>query len=63
MQFGSLDLRVVPVAFAPILLEEAGSDNVSRFPRAMCQVESADGHSGMAWTEWNQPQGQAPGPP
>jgi hypothetical protein len=56
MQIGPLDLRVTPTAFAPILLTDDEGGRVSRFPRAMCRVEAADGQSGVAWTEWNQPQ-------
>ena len=27
----------------------------ARFPRALCRFETADGRSGVGWTEWNQP--------
>ena len=50
-----LDLAVTPVAFAPVLL--AGDQGqVSRFPRAWCDVRAADGRHGQGWFEWNQPQ-------
>ena len=49
-----LDLLLEPVAFAPSLL--TFEDKVDRFPRALCRVEAADGRTGWAWTEWNQPQ-------
>ena len=53
---GDLVLDVAPVAFAPILLV-APDGRVSRFPRALCRVtEPATGRTGVAWTEWNQPQ-------
>jgi hypothetical protein len=51
-----LDLLVAPVAFAPVLLV-ADDGRVSRFPRAWCRFEAADGRIGHGWTEWNQPQG------
>jgi hypothetical protein len=56
---GSLgDLAVTPLGFGPI--ELVGDDGrVSRFPRAMCRFTSADGRSGVGWTEWNQPQSPA----
>ena len=53
---GELDLTVTPVAFAPVLLT-ADDGRVSRFPRAWCRFDAADGRSGHGWTEWNQPQG------
>ena len=28
----------------------------ARFPRALCRFETADGRSGVGWTEWNQPE-------
>jgi hypothetical protein len=52
---GDLALTVTPVAFSPVLLE-AGDGRVSRFPRAWCRFEAADGRTGHGWTEWNQPQ-------
>ena len=55
MQLGDLELTVMPIGFAPILLEGADG-RVARLPRAMCRFESATGASGYGWTEWNQPQ-------
>jgi hypothetical protein len=55
MQLGSLDLAVEPVGLAPVLLVDGA--RVSRFPRALCQVTETGGRRGVAWTEWNQPQG------
>jgi hypothetical protein len=56
MQLGGLDLDVTPIEFAPILLTDPFEGRVSRFPRAMCRVQAADGRAGVSWTEWNQPQ-------
>jgi hypothetical protein len=55
---GELDLAVEPVAFAPVHLvdDEGGTVRTSRFPRALCRFEAADGRRGVGWTEWNQPQ-------
>ena len=55
-QIGELDLRVEPVAFAPVLLT-AADGRVSRFPRAWTRFVASDGRIGHGWTEWNQPQG------
>jgi len=49
-----LGLTLEPVAFAPALL--TFEDKVDRFPRALCRTTAADGRTGWAWTEWNQPQ-------
>jgi hypothetical protein len=53
IEIGELALAIQPVSFAPALL--TWQDKVSRFPRALCRVEAADGRAGLAWTEWNQP--------
>jgi hypothetical protein len=53
---GSLDLRIDPVAFGPVVLE-APDGRVSRFPRALARFAAADGRSGLGWIEWNQPDG------
>ncbi len=53
-RIADLDLRLEPVAFAPVLLT-ADDGRVSRFPRAWCRYEAADGRVGHGWTEWNQP--------
>jgi hypothetical protein len=54
---GPLELSIEPVAFSPVHLvdEDGGTRRVSRFPRALCRFEAADGRSGVGWTEWNQP--------
>jgi len=54
-KIGDLDLRVEPVAFAPVLLT-ADDGRVSRFPRAWTRFVASDGRTGHGWTEWNQPQ-------
>ena len=55
---GTLELAVEPLAFAPVDLvdDDAGVVRRSRFPRALCRFEAADGRRGVGWTEWNQPQ-------
>lgn len=55
---GPLDLAVELVAFSPVHLvdDDGGQVRRSRFPRALCRFEAADGRSGVGWTEWNQPQ-------
>ena len=55
-RIGDLDLRIEPIAFAPVLLV-ADDGRVSRFPRAWCRFTATDGRTGHGWTEWNQPQG------
>lgn len=52
--FGDLDLDFRPAAYAPVLLTHPDGRQ-SRFPRALCRVVTADGRSGGAWVEWNQP--------
>jgi len=52
-----LELSIEPIGFGPLLLEGPGGQ-ISRFPRAMARVESADGRRGLAWIEWNQPEGR-----
>jgi hypothetical protein len=49
----SLELGIEPIAFAPALLTFEGK--VSHFPRALCRFTTADGRTGLGWTEWNQP--------
>ncbi len=49
-----LELRVEPLAFAPIGLV-APDGRTGRFPRAWCRFAAADGRTGHGWTEWNQP--------
>lgn len=49
-----LDLDVTPIAHAPLLLEAAGGNKVSRLARSLCRYESATG-TGVGWTEWLQP--------
>jgi hypothetical protein len=56
MRVGPLSLSVTPVAHAPLALE-ASDGRVSRFPRSMCRLATADGRTGVGWTEWNQPPG------
>lgn len=48
-------LRLTPVSFAPVRLT-ADDGRVSLFPRATCQVATADGRPGVGWLEWNLPQ-------
>ncbi len=52
----SLDLRIEPLAFGPVMLE-ATDGRISRFPRAVARFVAADGRSGLGWIEWNQPEG------
>ena len=52
--FGRLDLAYEPLAFSPVLLVHPDGRQ-ARFPRAMARVEAADGRTGGAWIEWNQP--------
>ncbi|MFZ6003985.1 MAG: DUF7065 domain-containing protein [Actinomycetota bacterium] len=56
---GELDMAIEPVAFSPVNLvdDDGTARRVSRFPRALCRFEAADGRRGVGWTEWNQPQG------
>ena len=58
--FGRLDLAYEPVAHSPVLLEHPDGRR-ARFARAMTRVEAADGRTGAAWIEWNQPP-TTPGP-
>ncbi len=53
-QFCGLDLEFEPLAFSPVLLEHPDG-RAARFPRAMARVTAADGRTGGAWIEWNQP--------
>jgi hypothetical protein len=53
---GPLELAVRPVAFAPVLLVDDLEGRITRFPRALCRFEAADGRAGTGWTEWNQVQ-------
>jgi hypothetical protein len=54
---GPLDMAVRPLYFSPVhLIDDDGSGpRHARFPRALCRFETADGRSGVGWTEWNQP--------
>ena len=54
---GPLELAVEPRYFSPVHLVDEGPDGTrhARFPRALCRFETADGRSGVGWTEWNQP--------
>jgi hypothetical protein len=54
--FGRLDLAYDPLAFSPVLLVHPDGRH-ARFPRALARVEAADGRTGGAWIEWNQPPG------
>jgi hypothetical protein len=56
VQPDSLDLRIEPLAFGPVMLE-APDGRISRFPRALARFVAADGRSGLGWIEWNQPEG------
>jgi hypothetical protein len=47
-------LRLTPVSFAPVRLT-ADDGRLSLFPRATCQVATADGRQGVGWVEWNLP--------
>jgi hypothetical protein len=52
---GASELRATPVAFGPIRLE--GDDGrLAYFPRALCEVSTADGRTGVGWLEWNRVQ-------
>jgi len=52
---GGHALRLSPVGFAPARMT-ARDGRVSLFPRATCQVATADGRTGVGWVEWNRPQ-------
>lgn len=54
LRFGTLDLHVEPVAFAPVLLVHPDGRE-DRFPRALARFTAADGRRGAGWIEWNQP--------
>lgn len=51
---GSHVLDLSPVAFAPVRMD-SDDGRVSFFPRATCQVSTADGRKGIGWVEWNLP--------
>ena len=53
-RFGGLDLSYEPLAFSPVLLVSPDGRE-ARFPRALARVTAADGRTGGAWVEWNQP--------
>jgi hypothetical protein len=55
---GPLVMAVEPRYFSPVHLidESAEGTRHARFPRALCRFETADGRSGVGWTEWNQPE-------
>jgi hypothetical protein len=55
---GPLVMAVEPRYFSPVHLidESAEGTRHARFPRALCRFETADGSSGVGWTEWNQPE-------
>jgi hypothetical protein len=55
LQFGDLDLRCTALAWSPVLLTHPDG-RLDRFPRAMCEVQAADGRRGHGWIEFNQPQ-------
>jgi hypothetical protein len=50
-------MAVEPRYFSPVHLVDDDGTQVrhARFPRALCRFETADGRSGVGWTEWNQP--------
>jgi hypothetical protein len=54
---GPLVMAVEPRYFSPVHLVDDSPDGTrhARFPRALCRFETADGRSGVGWTEWNQP--------
>ena len=54
---GNLDMAVEPRYFSPVHLVDDDGSRVrhARFPRALCRFETADGRTGVGWTEWNQP--------
>jgi hypothetical protein len=58
IECGPLQLTVEPRYFSPVLLvdESPEGTRVDRFPRALCRFQTADGRSGVGWTEWNQPE-------
>lgn len=62
MQFPGLDLRVDPVAHAPVPLVSPDGE-VSRFPRSLVRYQEADGRQGVGWIEYGQPQGIDPPQP
>ena len=54
IEAGGHVLRLTPVSFAPVRMV-ADDGRVSLFPRATCQVHTADGCQGVGWVEWNRP--------
>ncbi|MFN8018214.1 MAG: hypothetical protein U0P45_08830 [Acidimicrobiales bacterium] len=54
---GELALDVEPIAFSPVGIVAPPSlgGGLTRFPRAWCRFQAADGRQGQGWTEWNQP--------
>jgi hypothetical protein len=57
VECGPLDMAIEPRYFSPVhLVDDDGTvTRHARFPRALCRFETADGRSGVGWTEWNQP--------
>jgi hypothetical protein len=55
MQIGDLECQLTPVAWAPVPLV-APDGRVSRFPRGLVRVHTAEAGDGAGWVEWNQPQ-------
>ena len=52
IDFDELEVEVLPIGWGPLLLT-APDGRTSQFPRAMCDVRTADGRTGVAWVEWN----------
>jgi hypothetical protein len=58
LRLAGAPVTALPLAFAPVAMTSPAGQ-VSRFPRAMCRFTTADGRTGLGWTEWNQPPGWA----
>ncbi len=54
---GDLELQLTPELHAPVLLTSRDGAKISRVPRVMCGVSTADGRTGHCWLEFNFPEG------
>jgi hypothetical protein len=50
-----LEIGLDPVSITPLEVVDA-EQRRARTPRALCRCATADGRSGHAWAEWNEPQ-------
>jgi hypothetical protein len=56
LNIGELELTWTAELQAPVLLVSPEAKQ-SRFPRAMCKFDTADGRGGRGWIEFNFPEG------